>query len=235
MVKVFKYSALDVTIGDVSTLGGAKVHVSVTESGKDTIHFLSPINFTTSLRRKLSASGVAKIGVAPIILNNKEYSFGSQTKNLAPSLLETTFANPKVTDVDISTFKDLPVVADNEFRLGSVFVRLSSASYIYEDTVDLKQQSPKIGIKVAPGKYDVQTKNFVAGGIVYIVSPPYSKRRWRRQIKTRAQGARRNRSQGPQFPSLSQLRWQLQPGQQSQGRLCGGPFIINLQVRWKQG
>ena len=71
---VSRYSALDVTIGNLSSpVDQEQFHVQVTEEGTDNIlaDFFSPTNRTTAARR-LPSSGSAKINVH-IILDNVKY------------------------------------------------------------------------------------------------------------------------------------------------------------------
>lgn len=169
---VATYSAIDVTIGNISPLEKEQFHVRVVDSGTTLADFSSPDNHTTALRR-LPSSGTADISVEGSTLNNVEYSFDTKSEDLSPSLIPVSFvqddlnANP----VDTTGFVTLPIVVTTDVSLDStISVRLTSSPLVYTQTVKAEAGTTDFQVPVAPGDYTVQAINIIDKGIVYVVS-----------------------------------------------------------------
>jgi hypothetical protein len=171
-----KYSALDIGIDTLAGLENEQLQVTVVDAGNgaNLAGFSSPINHTTPLRR-LPSTGTAVITIAPITLNNVEYSFQTQRQALSPTLVKVSFTEKEIhrKDVPATGFVQLPIVVESAVTLDrTMLVRLSSATLGYTQTVKAEPGTSSFASKVGPGEYTVHTESFVQDGVVYFVDTP---------------------------------------------------------------
>lgn len=171
---VSKYSALDVTIGNLSSpIDQEKFHVQVIEQGTNKIlaDFFSPTNHTTKERR-LPSSGTVNINTQ-ITLNNVKY-FATKSQDLSNTLYEVsiTETDVKTEDIDSSSFVELPVEVDTDLDSNqTLHVRLTSTNkdQVYTQAVKAQKGTQKFSVMVAPGDYTVQATGFIEEKTVYAV------------------------------------------------------------------
>ncbi|KAI8954882.1 putative hydroxymethyltransferase [Xylaria longipes] len=169
---VQKYSALDVTVGQLSPpLAGEEIHVQVAMAGGERTVFNSANNHTTSLRR-LPTSGTATVD-SEFTVNNTKYT-SSQLVCLSNTLIKVAIESNKIksTPVDPSKFVVLPIVVTNDTGLAgkSIALRLVStdlAAFVYAEEVSIASGTTKLSVPVAPGKYTVRASGFIMEGTVY--------------------------------------------------------------------
>lgn len=173
--QIDKYSAIDLTIGDISPLQKEQFHVTVVSPDGTLADFLSPANATTPLRRLPSA--IIDVTVDPITLNNVQYSFNTQSVGGTAALYPVTFSQADAV-VDISTegFVQVLIVTTTDLTLDTkITVRLvgpSPANFIYTQEVDVKAGTTLFAIPVAPVQYTVQALGFIQDSTVYVVDAP---------------------------------------------------------------
>ena len=173
--QVDKYSAIDVTIGNISPLLQEQFYVKVVSSSQ-TLAFWSPANHTTSLRR-LPPSGTIDVSVDTITLNNVQYSFNTQSIDVEAKLYNITFPQAdKVVDIDTTGFVQLPVVVTTDLTLdATITVRLvgpSPANFIYTHQVEAKAGTTTFAALVTPAQYTVQAPSLIQNFIVNVVEAP---------------------------------------------------------------
>ncbi|PTB39234.1 uncharacterized protein TrAFT101_007977 [Trichoderma asperellum] len=168
---VSKYSAVDVTIGDISALQGEKFHVQLTVDGNLLTDFYSPVNHTTSLRR-LPAEGTLEVSVDGITLNNVKYTLPAKSETLSAELFTFTFGEDDVksSPVDTTGFVELPIVVKSDIEVDQdILVRLTSMDVVYTQKVPAKAGTTPFSVPVAPGDYTVGSASFINSGTVYVV------------------------------------------------------------------
>ncbi|KAI1204587.1 putative hydroxymethyltransferase [Annulohypoxylon truncatum] len=175
---VQKYSALDVSIGSLSSpIDKEPLHVKVVDNSTATVidEFLSSNNRTTNLRR-LPASGSVDVS-AQITLNNVKYS-AVKTVQLSGSLIQVSVGQSdiKTENIDTTGFVDLPVQVQTDLTgsSGTISVRLTSANkdLIYTQQLSVGSASSKFDVKVAPGDYTVKATGFIQDSTVYAIQAP---------------------------------------------------------------
>ncbi|KAI1090824.1 putative hydroxymethyltransferase [Rostrohypoxylon terebratum] len=175
---VQKYSALDVSIGSLSSpIDKEQLHVKVVDSitAIPMNEFFSPENHTTSLRR-LPASGSVDVS-AQITLNNVKYS-AARTSQLSGSLVPVSIGQSdiKTDNIDTTGFVDLPVQVQTDLTgsNATISVRLTSADkdFIYTQLVSIASHSTKFDVPVAPGNYTVNATGFLQDSTVYAIQAP---------------------------------------------------------------
>ncbi|KAH8123742.1 hypothetical protein FP744_10005729 [Trichoderma asperellum] len=167
-----KYSAVDVTIGDISALQGEKFHVQLTVDGNALTDFYSPVNHTTSLRR-LPAEGTLEVSVDGITLNNVEYTLPTKSETLSAKLFTFTFGEDDVesSPVDTTGFVKLPIVVKSDVKVDQdILVRLTSKDVVYTQKVPAKAGTTPFSVLVASGHYTVGSTSFINSGAVYVVN-----------------------------------------------------------------
>ncbi|KAI4861794.1 putative hydroxymethyltransferase [Hypoxylon rubiginosum] len=172
---VQKYSALDVSIGQLSPpLNKEQLHGKVIDyaTGAELRDFHSPSNHLTKLRR-LPASGNANVS-AQILLNNVQY-LAIKPTSLENKLVEVSISQSDIVTAEIDTtgFVTLPIKINTDLKSSSnvISVRLSAAKsdLIYTQEVRLNAASPKFDVPVAPGQYAVQATGFIDNSTAYAV------------------------------------------------------------------
>ena len=171
-----KYSAIDVTVGNISPLQGEKFHVTLLSSGQIVADFWSPANCTTPLRRLLPF-GTIDISVDPIALNNVLYSFDSQTFSVEHELHAVGFIQAdRVSAISDSDFVKLSIVVKTDLTLdASNTVRLVGPSpemLTYTQQVEIKSGTTIVSVPVAPGCYTLRSPSFIQSSTVYVVDAP---------------------------------------------------------------
>ncbi|KAM0265157.1 hypothetical protein ACHAQJ_000310 [Trichoderma viride] len=168
---VSKYSAVDVTIGDISSLQGEKFHVQLIVDGDLLKDFYSPGNHTTSLRR-LPPKGKLEVAIDSISLNNVEYSLPKKSETLSDRLFTFTFSEDdiKTSPVDTKGFVQLPIVTESDVEIDQdILVRLTSNNVIYTQKIPAQAGTTKFSVLVAPGDYLVGNSSFIKDRTVYAV------------------------------------------------------------------
>ncbi|KAL6904062.1 hypothetical protein GGI43DRAFT_421544 [Trichoderma evansii] len=168
---VSKYSAVDVTIGDISSLQGEKFHVQLTVDGGALTDFYSPGNHTTSLRR-LPAKGTLKVAIDEITLNNVEYTLPEKSEDLSAKLFTFTFeeGDVKSSPIDTTGFVELPIVIESDVEVDQdILVRLTSNNVVYTQKVPAEAGTTSFSVPVAPGDYSVGSASFINSRTVYVV------------------------------------------------------------------
>jgi hypothetical protein len=169
---VQKYSALDITVGQLSPpLDREQLHIQLVAGSDEPKVFDSPNNHTTSLRR-LPSSGTATVD-AVLTVNNTKYT-SSQSVKLSNSLIKVNIGSDDIssTKIDPSSFVELPidVTTDLEPTGESIVLRLVSTdetAFIYSKEVAIESGTITLGTPVAPGKYTVRAVGFIKDGTVY--------------------------------------------------------------------
>ena len=172
---VSKYSALDVTIGNLSSpVDQEEFHVQVIEQRTNQIlaDFFSPTNHTTEERR-LPSSGTIKIN-AQIILNNVKY-FATKSQDLSNTLyvVSITETDVRTADIDSTGFVELPVEVDTDLESDqTLHVRLTSMDkdQVYTQAFKAQKGTEKFSVMVAPGTYTVEATGFIEEKTVYAVN-----------------------------------------------------------------
>ncbi|KAI0454098.1 putative hydroxymethyltransferase [Xylaria acuta] len=167
-----KYSALDVTVGQLSPpLTQEELRIQVAVIGGTRTVFDSANNHTTSLRR-WPASGTATVD-SELTVNNTKYT-SSQSVGLSNTLIKAVIGSDKIksTPVDASKFVALPIniTSDPGLTGESIALRLVSTdltSTIYAKEVAISSGTTTLGVPVAPGKYMVRAAGFIKEGTVY--------------------------------------------------------------------
>ncbi|KAI3338472.1 putative hydroxymethyltransferase [Ustulina deusta] len=169
---VQKYSALDVTVGQLSPpLAQEELRIRVTVGGGVYTVFNSANNHTTSLRR-LPASGMATVE-SELTVNNTRYT-SSQSVRLSNTLIEVAIGDGEITstDVDVSEFVVLPINVTSDLKLTgeSIALRLVSTdltAFVYAKEIAVESDTTTLGVPVAPGKYTVSATGFIKEGTLY--------------------------------------------------------------------
>ena len=167
-----KYSALDVTVGQLSPpLAQEELRIQVAVVGGERTVFHSANNHTTSLRR-LPASGTATVD-SELTVNNTKYT-SSQSVGLSNTLIKVAIGSDKIksTPVDTSKFVALPINVTSDLRLTdkSIALRLVSTdltAVVYSKGVATASGTTTLGVPVAPGKYTVRAAGFIREGTAY--------------------------------------------------------------------
>lgn len=169
---VFKYSAVDVTIGDISSLQGEKFHVQLTVDGSALTDFYSPGNHTTSLRR-LPAKGTLEVSIDGITLNNVAYTLPKKNETLSAKLFTFKFGEDDVksSPIDTTGFVELPIVTKSDVEIDhDIVVRLTSKDLVYTQKIPAEAGTTPFSVPVAPGDYSVGNASFINSGTVYILN-----------------------------------------------------------------
>ena len=173
--QVHYYSAIDVTIGNISPLQKEHFHVTVMRSGHKLRDFGSPGNHTTLLRR-LPPSGTIDVSVGTITLNNVQYSFKTQSIPVSAKRYQVTFLQADKLNIKTDHFVQLPiVVTTGPTHLGLITVRIvgpGPANLTYTQQVKVEAGTTNFAALVAPGKYTVPPLSFIQKGILYVVEAP---------------------------------------------------------------
>lgn len=171
-----KYSAIDITIGNINELKKEKFHVTVVQKSRvlGLADFWATYGETTHLRR-LPVVGSIVVNVASITLNNTQYRFKPRViEELSDKLFKINIGLPDVTKIPIDTtgYVDLPIYVNTKNNLEKVPlpVRITSQNALYTHTAKAATGTYKFPEKVAPGEYTVQVAGFIFDGAVFMVN-----------------------------------------------------------------
>lgn len=167
-----KSSALDIKVGKLpSPLDKEQLHITVKAGGATVQEFDSPSDHTTSLGR-FPASGEATVD-ASLTLNNTKY-FSEQSVQLSSATITVNIGSDNISssEIDTSSFVDLPINVSTDLDLSgeSIALRLVSQDktvFIYSKEVSIKNETITLDVPVAPGKYTVKADGYIKDGTVY--------------------------------------------------------------------
>ena len=169
--KVDKYSAIDVTVGNLSPLEREQVHVKLVRAGATLDDTWSP-NHAVGFRR-LPSSGTIDVSVGTTV-NNVQYSCNPKSVSVSVSQFKVDFPKAdKVGPIDTHGFVTLPIEVTTDLKLtANINVRLvgvSPVNLIYNQQVTTKTGTTPVAVPVFPAHYTVQLSNFVQDYTVYVV------------------------------------------------------------------
>ena len=170
------YSAIDVTIGNVSPLQSENFYGKVVSSGTILRDFTSPANNTITLYR-LPPSGILDIGIGKITLNNVPYSFFTQSVDTSVKPHQTVAFEKAIQGQPITPpgSVKLPIELKTELVLEAKFtvrITLLPENYNYTQQVKAVTGTTYFSVPVAPGVYTVQVSGFVHYFTVYVPEAP---------------------------------------------------------------
>ena len=170
------YSAIDVTIGNISPLQNEQFYGTVMSSGKKLADFKSPAHNKLTLYR-LPQSGILDIGIGTITLNNVPYSFTTQTVDASVKPHQAVDFNQAVqgSPVPPPDAVKLPIELKTDVAPGATFtvrLTLAPANYIYTQQVEAKAGTTDFAVLVGPGNYTVQVSGFIYNSTVYVPEAP---------------------------------------------------------------
>jgi len=152
--QVDTYSAIDVTIGDISPLEREPFHATVVRSSETLADFWGPAKHTTSLRR-LPSSGTIDVSIDMVSLNNIQYSSNTKSVDVSTSLFSVTFSQAdEVLPIGTTGFVQLPIVVTTDLLLDADLagrlVGPSPDNFIYTQQVESKPGTTMVAVLVAP-------------------------------------------------------------------------------------